>query len=89
MRSTDIERDIKAFLVERFFFGRLEVLREDGSLLGGVVDSTGLIEVVMFLQERFGIIVEDDEVTPENLDSVKNLVAYVSRKIHVQEQLQD
>lgn len=84
MQTTDIERDIRAFMVERFFFGRADALHEDGSLLGSAIDSTGLIEVVVFLQERFGIVVQDDEVVPENLDSIKNLVAYVARKVQIE-----
>jgi acyl carrier protein len=82
MNTNDIEREIRGFLVERFLFGRDEALREDGSLLGSVIDSTGLIELVIFLQEHFGITVEDEEVIPENLDSVKSVVAYVARKLH-------
>ena len=82
MQTTDIEREIRQFLVDQFFLGNDEKLRNDGSLLGSVIDSGGMLNLVMFLQDHFGIIVEDDEVVPDNLDSVKNLVAYVDKKLH-------
>jgi acyl carrier protein len=46
-----------------------------------VIDSHGVVELVVFLQERFAIRVEDEEVTTDNLDSVNKLVAYVERKL--------
>jgi acyl carrier protein len=82
MQTTEIDHEIRDFLVKNFLFGRAEALRDDASLLGGVIDSTGAIELVMFLQERFGITVEDAEVAlPENFDSVKSVVAFVERKL--------
>ena len=81
MNTADIDRDIRAFLVEHFLFGRAENLRDGEPLQGNVIDSTGALELVVFLQDHFAITVEDDEVTPENLESVKNVVAYVSRKL--------
>lgn len=82
MHTIDIESEIRSFLVTNFLFGRAEALRDDASLLGGVIDSTGAIELVIFLQDRFAITVEDDEVVPENFDSVKSVVAYVAEKLH-------
>ena len=81
MQTTDIELDIRTFLVDNFLFGRNEQLRDDEPLLGNVVDSTGVVELVVFLQERFEITVEDDEVTTENLGSVQNTVAFIERKL--------
>ncbi|MHB8754110.1 MAG: acyl carrier protein [Candidatus Acidiferrales bacterium] len=49
--------------------------------MGNVIDSTGVLELVTFLQDRFGITVQDEDVIPENIDSVKNVVAYVKRKL--------
>ena len=80
MKTEEIDREVRSFLVTHFLSGRADKLREDGSLLGEVVDSTGVIELVMYLQNRFSITVEDDEVIPSNLDSVKSLVAFVARK---------
>jgi acyl carrier protein len=83
MQTTDIEREIRDFLVQHFLSGHGDKLRDDGSLLGDLIDSVGTVELVTFLQERFAITVEDDEVVPSNLDTVNNLVAYVSRKLGV------
>ena len=80
MKTEEIDREVRSFLVEHFLSGRADRLREDGSLLGEVVDSTGVIELVMYLQNRFSITVEDDEVIPSNLDSVKSLVTFVAKK---------
>jgi acyl carrier protein len=81
MNQTDIERDIRKFLVDNFLFGRAEKLRDDQSLLGTVIDSTGALELVTFLQEHFAIVVGDEDMVPENLDSVKSVVAYVAKKL--------
>jgi acyl carrier protein len=81
MNQADIERDIRKFLVDNFLFGRVEKLREDQSLLGTVIDSTGALELVTFLQEHFAIVVGDEDMLPENLDSVKSVVAYVANKL--------
>ena len=82
MQTTEVEREIRSFLVNNFLFGRAEALRDDTSLLGGVIDSSGAIELVMFLQERFAITVKDEEIAvPENFDSLKNVVALVEKKL--------
>jgi len=82
MQTTEIEREIRSFLVNNFLFGSAEALRDDESLLGNVIDSSGTIELIMFLQDRFAITVEDEEIAiPENFDSLKNVVAYVARKL--------
>jgi acyl carrier protein len=81
METIDVERDIRSFLVDKFFFGRPEELHGDASLLGTVIDSTGILTLVGFLQDHFGITVEDEEVVPDNLESVKSIVAYVGKKL--------
>jgi len=81
MNPADIDREIRNFLVNNFLFGRAEALRDNESLLGTVIDSTGALELVTFLQEHFAITVEDEDVVPENLESVKSVVAYVVRKL--------
>lgn len=80
MLTADISREVRTFLVDTFLFGRDEELRDDAPLMDKVIDSHGVVELVVFLQERFAITVEDDEVTNENLDSVNKTVAYVIRK---------
>jgi acyl carrier protein len=80
MQATEIERDIRNYLIQHFLSGHSEKLRADGSLLGNVVDSVGVLELVTFLQDNFKIIVEDEDVIPGNLDTVNNLVAFVAKK---------
>lgn len=71
---------IHAFIVENFLFDNGDVAN-DVSLIGeGIIDSTGILELVMFVEENLGVTVADDEVLPENFDSVDNLTAFVCRR---------
>jgi acyl carrier protein len=82
MQTAEIEREIRKFLVDNFLFGRAEALNGNESPLGNVLDSTGMLELVVFLQDRFAVIVEDEEVlVPENFESLKGLVTFVAKKI--------
>jgi len=78
----DFRQNLRDFIVENFLFGQTQQpFTDDESLLAaGIIDSTGILELVMFVEERGGIIVADDELAPENLDSVSRLVAFVERK---------
>ena len=72
---------IRQFIIETFLFEEDESLKEDTSFLeSGIIDSTGILELVSFLEENFGITVEDEELIPENLDSIANVVAYLNKK---------
>ena len=81
MQTIDIGHEIRSFLAENFLSGRKEKLSDNEQLLGNVVDSTGVVELVVFLQERFDITVEDEEVTAENLGSVQNAITFIERKL--------
>jgi acyl carrier protein len=81
MQTTEIEQEIRSFLTEKFFFGRSEALNDDVPLLGNVIDSQGVIELIMFVQERFAIVVDDEEVTTDNFASVKSVVAFIEKKL--------
>ncbi len=81
MQTTDIEQEIRSFLTRNFLIGRGETLNDDVPLLGNVIDSTGVIELVVFVQERFTIVVEDEDVTTDNLGSVKNVVTFIEKKL--------
>ena len=86
MQTAEIDRQIREFLVTNFLFGRADALHEDGPLLGNVVDSSGALELFMFLQDRFGITVEDEELAaPENFESLKSVVGYVTRKLNAKD----
>ena len=73
---------IKNYILENYLFTDDQSALKDGDsfLQEGIIDSTGILEVVFFLEEEFGVKVEDEEMVPENLDSVNNLVAFVERK---------
>ena len=85
MQTTEIEQEIRSFIVENFLFGRAEALNDDVPLLGNVIDSTGVIELIAFVQERFAISVEDEEVMTENFGSVRNVVTFVEKKLQNKE----
>ena len=76
------QKDIKAFIVDSFLFGSGgESLTPEASLLDqGIIDSTGVLELVSFLEKTYGIDVDDEELVPENLDSLSSIAAYVTRK---------
>ena len=77
-----VRAEIRAFIVEELLFGRGgDELSDEASLTDrGVVDSTGVLELVGFLEETFGIEVGDDELIPENLDSIALIAAFVVGK---------
>ena len=79
--DTSAKAQIRQYLLENLLFSDNESdLPDDVSLLDrGIMDSTGVLEVVLFLEERFGIKVRDAEMLPENFDSVNNLVRFVER----------
>jgi acyl carrier protein len=81
VETTEIEHEVRTFLEQNFLQGGELGVRDDQPLLGTVIDSQGVIELVTFLQERFGISVEDEEVTTTNLESVRQAVAFVERKL--------
>jgi acyl carrier protein len=81
----NIQKTFRNFIIENFLFEEDDNLKEDTSFLeNGIIDSTGVLELVMFIEETYGISVEDDEIVPENLDSISKIAEYVQRK---QEQL--
>lgn len=78
---SDIKEKIRSFIVENFLFGEAGELNDETSFLNdGIIDSTGILELVDYIEENFGIKVEDDELVPENLDSIKNLEVYITQK---------
>lgn len=77
-----IEQDIKTYILENYLFtdDATALSSADSFLERGILDSTGILEVIFFIEEEYGLKVEDEEMIPENLDSVENLVAFVTRK---------
>ena len=77
-----IEQKLRHYILEDLLFTDDEsALNNDDSFLEkGIIDSTGIMEVILFLEEEFGIQVADKEMIPENLDSINNIVSFVLRK---------
>ena len=78
----DIQRAVTAFIVGNFLFGNSADAPAAGSsfLETGLIDSTGILELVAFVEEEYGFKVADEELVPENLDSVQSIAAFVTRK---------
>ena len=77
-----VSEELRKFVIENFLFGQDDrKLSDDDSFLEkGIIDSTGVLELVAFLEENYGITVEDDEFVPENLDSIHTLTRFLERK---------
>lgn len=80
---SDIKRKVKEFIIDSIMMGNSAVaLRDDASFLDhGVLDSTGVLELVSFLEQAFRIKVRDEEMIPENLDSLHNVERFVHGKL--------
>lgn len=81
--TVSLEREVRRFLAENFPLGEnADTLAGNDALLeAGVIDSTGVLELVGFLESRFGIVVSDEELLPENLDSIDRIVGYLESKL--------
>jgi acyl carrier protein len=76
-----LEAQLNQFVVDNFLFGKLNGFKSDDSFLEkGIIDSTGMVELIFHLESTYQFKIEDSELVPENLDSVKRLVAFVERK---------
>jgi acyl carrier protein len=77
-----LKTELRKYIIENFLFGQDEaVLTDEVSFLEqGLIDSTGVLEIVAHLEQAYGVKVEDEELVPQNFDSVNNLTAYIFRK---------
>jgi acyl carrier protein len=75
------QQRVKQFIVDNFYVTDPSALQDDTSLIeGGYVDSTGMLELIAFLENAFGIRVGEAETVPENLETIARIVAFVARK---------
>ena len=78
----EIRQQLRMYIIDNFLFGDDKGFDDSVSFLeSGILDSTGILEVIGFLEEQFGIKVKDNELVPENLDSITNLEGYLGRKM--------
>ena len=80
--NMNMKSTIRQYILENLLFTEDEsALHDDESFLdGGIIDSTGVMEIILFIEESFGFRVNDDEMLPANLDSVNNLATFILRK---------
>jgi len=78
-----IKTSVRDFIRENFIFDNDYTLKDEISFMDhGIIDSTGILELVAFLEENYEIQVEDEELIPENLDSVNNIANYLQYKLN-------
>jgi acyl carrier protein len=77
----ELQQQIRDFVATNFYVADPKSLEDRTSLLDqGIIDSTGVLEVILFIETTFGVTVEDSEMLPENLDSIERIASYVGRK---------
>lgn len=78
----EIAQKVREFIIDNFMMGRSpgELADDDSLLEKGIIDSTSVLELVSFIEENHNFRVEDEELVPENLDSVNRIVDYINRK---------
>ena len=79
----EIAKQVQEFIIDNFFYGsrQAHLNNTDSFLKTGVIDSTGILELVTFLENTYNISVEDEELIPENLDSLENVSKFVTYKL--------
>lgn len=76
-----VQENVRAFIIDNFLFGEDIGLKDDSSFLdGGFIDSTGIMQLVAYLEETYSIVIENEELVPENLDSINKVTAFIERK---------
>lgn len=80
MESVDIANDIRRYIVEELLIDDGAVLEADSPLWGGVIDSVGLMQLITFIEEQFGIEIADDELTSAQFGTVTDIAELVSRR---------
>ncbi len=80
--SSSVKETVMNFIRENFIMGRSDVvLDEKVSLIdSGVMDSTGVLELVEFLESQYSIKIEDEELVPENLETIENIIGFLKTK---------
>ena len=76
------DNKLRTFILENYLFtnDQSKLKNSDSFLETGIIDSTGILEVITFIQDELNITIEDDEMIPENLDSVDNILTFIKKK---------
>jgi acyl carrier protein len=77
----NVQEQVRGFIVESFYLSDPQELTDDTSLIdSGIVDSTGMMDIILFLEGTYGIRIEDHETVPDNLETITRIAAFVARK---------
>lgn len=78
-----IEKKLRQYVLDNYLFtdDQSALVNEDSFLERGIIDSTGILEMISYINKEYNIVISDDEMIPENLDSINNLVAFITRKL--------
>ena len=80
MDAETTKESIRKFVVDNFLFGQGADLKDDTSFLdGGIINSTGILELALYIENTFGIKVKDDQLLPENLDSINAVASFLQK----------
>ena len=77
-------QQVRTFVVQNFLFGKDDALTDEQSFLeSGIIDSTGILELVAFLEKTYGVEISDEELLPENLDSINSISEFLRTKLEI------
>ena len=77
----NVRNEIREFIIDNFLFGQGELTDEESFLDGGIIDSTGVLQLVGFLEQQYEIAIDNAELVPDNLDSLSRVTAFVQLKL--------
>jgi acyl carrier protein len=76
-----VKQELRQFIIDSFLFGRDQAFSDQDSLIeNGLIDSTGVLELIAFLEEKYSMRIDQDEMIPDNLDSIERLSTFIRRK---------
>jgi len=82
MEQVTIETKVQDFIKGKFIFNKANNFNQKTSLFEeGIIDSTGVLELILFLEESFSVEIKDEEIVPENLNSVSNIARFMKTKL--------
>jgi acyl carrier protein len=81
---SEVKQELRDYIVDTFLFGDTEIEFNDNDsfIEKGIINSTAILEVITFLEEKYGVKIEDDEILPENLDSLDNISSFIGKKVN-------
>lgn len=77
-----LQEQLRSYIVEKFPMAKRQGLSpQDDLLSSGLIDSLGILDVVSFIEQQFGVVVQDDDLVPDNFQTIDHMVGFVQRKI--------